>query len=743
MLLGKEKRKVREPKRFVSLHNHTDASTYDGFGSVETHINFCIDNELSGHAITEHGHMNSYASGVLYNEKLRSKGKKFKLLTGVEAYIHPNLSEWRKLRETEEQKKIDKKNSQKREENEQSLEIDMKNSLTIENEDASKQQKFKNPLNRRHHLVILPKSDSGLKKIFSLVSFGYIDGFYRFPRIDIPELKRIVNGENDIIISTACLGGIFSYEILNSFNEISWDDLRPELLLDSNFEDKILKILSNTHDMYADAVGVDNMFLELQFNKLQQQDLVNHAIIRYAKKHSLTKQLIVTCDAHYPGPDSWKDREIYKKLGYMNYTEINPDLIPKNRDELKCELYPKNVNQIWNEYKTSKARCELYNDECDDLICDAIERSYDIAHDLLQDIEPDRSPKYPKCVIPSGKSAFQALVEQSKEGLIKHGLHENQEYIDRLKEELLVIKELKASEYFITLAKMMSLIKEQVLTGTCRGSGGGSLVNYCLGITDVDPVKYGLYFARFLNKYRVDPPDVDIDIEDRDLSLDILRKEFGNTNVIPISNYNLMKLKSLTKDLAKFYGIPFEVVNAATATVDEDVKKVLLGDFGDKNMFQLTYDDAMKYSPSYKKFIDEHPEVGNSIKSLFSAPRSVGRHAGGCVVSEDVRNRMPLITVSGEPQTPWVEGVSVKTLEKIAGWIKYDLLGLLTLRLIRRSIELILQNKIRIYVHDKVILCSKDEYVILSNGTQILASQLTIDDDIDNAWINSKTDFSN
>jgi len=171
-----------------------------------------------------------------------------------------------------------------------------------------------------------------------------------------------------------------------------------------------------------------------------------------------------------------------------------------------------------------------------------------------------------------------------------------------------------------------------------------------------------------------------------------LRNEFGYNNVVPISNYNLFKVKSLVKDVSKFYGIPFEEVNEATKTVEQDVRKATQKHGDDKNLFVLTFDDAMKYSPSFKQFIDKHPQIAESINILFKEQRSLGRHAGGVVILDDAPSMMPLITNSGEPQTPWVEGVGQKTLEPL-GFIKYDLLGLETMRLISRAIELILERK--------------------------------------------------
>lgn len=213
-------------------------------------------------------------------------------------------------------------------------------------------------------------------------------------------------------------------------------------------------------------------------------------------------------------------------------------------------------------------------------------------------------------------------------------------------------------------------------------------------------------------------PDIDTDVSDRDKVLDVMRAEFGNNNVVPISNYNVLKVKSLLKDLSKFYGIPFEEANAATLTVEREVRSAVTKHGDDKNLFVLTFEDAMSYhcihakekdakpictgctpsctkqvSPSFRSFMDAHPEVAKSMKVLFKQNRSLGRHAGGVLVCDDLPSKMPLVVSKGEPQTPWQEGVSVKHLEKIGNFIKYDLLGLETLRLIERSIQLILAKQ--------------------------------------------------
>lgn len=183
------------------------------------------------------------------------------------------------------------------------------------------------------------------------------------------------------------------------------------------------------------------------------------------------------------------------------------------------------------------------------------------------------------------------------------------------------------------------------------------------------------------------------DLADRDKVLDKLRDFFGFRNVVPISNYNRFALKSLVKDLSKFHGVPFDEVNAATRTVEQDVRRATTKHGDDKNLFVLKYDDALKYSQSFSKFIEKNPKIEKSIEVLFKQNRSLGRHAGGVLICDDLPNKMPLITSKGEPQAPWQEGVNVKHLEKVGEFIKYDLLGLKTLRLIERTIELILKKE--------------------------------------------------
>ena len=696
---------MRRPERFVGLHAHSGFSTFDGLSYPQDHIDYVRQNNMSAWALTDHGHMNGFAHAYLHAQKLNKAGANFKFIPGCEMYVHPDLDVWRLDYEIKQAAKRGDTSALKmlREERERiqtplvaitdgddeivDIAVDSAGQ-TVENEEETKSGKFFDPIKRRHHLVVLPRTSVGLERLFGLVSRGYSEGFYRFPRVDYKMIKEAAKGGH-LLLSTACLGGPLSYEVFKHLQGIEFDDLNASLLDDPAIMQKVMTGIGNSYDMLVDSVG-DAAFLELQFNRLPAQHLVNRALIEFANQNSLQQRLIVTCDSHYSSPDHWKERELYKKLGWLNYKDFNPDSLPQSKEDLKCELYPKNAEQVWETFENTTQEYDFYDSE---VVCEAIERTHDIAYEMIGDISPDCSMKLPSYTIPEGKTADQALIEASKEGLIKKKLHKDPVYVSRLKEELKVIADKKFSEYFLTTKAIIDLAKTEMRVGPGRGSGAGSLVNYVLGITDVDPLKYGLLFSRFMDPTRTDFPDIDTDVGDRDKLLELLRNSFGKDNIVPISNYNRFQLKSLVKDISRFYGIEFQKVNKALGPLDRDIRSGLKRDgIAVNGPVTPTLEWALEYSESFRALAEEHPEIIEPIGVLFQQNKSLGRHAGGVIVSERVKERMPLILAKGELQTPWVEGASYKHLEHF-GWIKFDLLGLETLRIIDRTIALILKRK--------------------------------------------------
>lgn len=677
------------PKKFVNLHAHTHASIADGLGPVEEHIDFCLENGMESMAFTEHGNCNSFAQAYLKTQDLKKKGRNFKLIPGCEAYYHPSLDQWKKDKfDHEERKRLEKerKKEEKKKSSEQlreELAADDGDGSTTENEDETKDvSKWRNPVTRRHHMVLLAKSEKGMENLFKLVSRSQTEGMYRFPRIDAKMLKE--HGE-DIIVTSACIGGFGAYSVMEKFQGIPFDALTPDLLDNPSKMEEVQRELGNAFDPIVDAVGQENVFAEVQFNKLAPQHLVNRALIEFSKRNGV--KLTAAADSHYCRPELWLEREIYKKLGRMRFEDIDAAMLPQSKDALKCELYPKNADQMWDSYKEYTAGMSFYDDV---VMKDAIERTHDIAYDMINEVKMNTSIKLPSFVIPPGQTSDGALVEACKEGLVRLGLDKKREYLERVKYELKIIKEKGFSQYFLLTKMIMDIAYDNMLVGAGRGSGAGSLVNYILGITQIDPMKYGLMFERFISLARNDTPDIDNDVSNRDKLLDLLRDKAGEKNVVPISNFMTLQLKSLVKDLSKLHKIDFQEVNEVTKDLLEEVMPKA-NDGENKSLFSLKFDDCMEHSEKFRDFMAKYPKVAEPIKVLYKQNRAIGKHAGGVVICEDLDKKMPLIVVKGEMRTPWAEGMNMHCLEPL-GFVKSDILGISTLRMIENCISLILKR---------------------------------------------------
>ena len=595
---------IQPPRQFVGLHAHDGSSVYDGLGYPNEHIDFILENEMDALALTNHGHMNSAAHAHSYSKKLKSKGMKYRHIYGCECYFVDSLDEWQidynNHRESVRLERVSSKKPSK------SFEDSENEGLVIENEDESKADKSSYPMwKRRSHLVILAKNYTGLQNLFRLIKRSYKEGFYRFPRIDYKMLKEHSEG---LIVSTACVAGRPSGHIFQHFEDKSFDDLSPNLVDDPVIINSVMRKLENMTDRFVDAVGRENFFLEIQFNDLSAQHLANRCIIELSKKTGIP--LLATADSHYCRPEMWEAREMYRQLGRMGSRGDEMPSLPKKED-LKCELYPKNAHQMWETFEKNYEEYDFYSGS-EELVRDAIERSHDIAWTMCEEVWFDSSAKLPNFSIP-GKSAFLQLADQVKTGMIKSGLHENSEYVSRVKEELLVIKELGFENYFLTLTKVFEKSKHRTLLGPARGSGGGSLVNYALGITHIDPIKYNLLFERFLGLHKVAWPDIDSDVGDRDVLIDVARDLFGEDSVIPVSNFNTLKLKSLIKDVSKFYGIPFGEVNTLTGPLEREVMPRAMGDHEEKSTYVLTHEDCIRHSESYREFMEKYPNVEDHV----------------------------------------------------------------------------------------------------------------------------------
>jgi DNA-directed DNA polymerase III PolC len=710
-------RHMKLPRRFVGLHSHSTLSIGDAIGFPQDHMDFARSNGMDSIALTDHGNMNGFSHQFLHGQKL---GGAFKPIYGVEAYFVDSLRDWNQLyletqlakRRAAEEARREKYKDHLEEmervirggvDDEQAESEDESGGTVVENEQESKRRRS-DPIKERSHLVLLAKNSEGLKSLFHLVSRSFKEGFFRYPRIDFQMLEEHAQG--NIIALTACVAGTPARRVFDRQSDPEWDNWVPN---EDHFEE-IQGDLKLLVDRFHQALGPENFYLEMQFNKLGAQHLVNQHLIECSKRTKAP--LVVTVDAHYADPEHWRQREIYRLMARATKgLDVTQEGIPQTADELKCQLYPKNAEQVWDSYQetTKDQGWDFYDD---DTVREAIERTWTIAHEQIERPEPDTSvklPRLPKLVddactihvassdseeapVDEEQTAFACLRQAALRGLISRGLHEDPKYVERLKHELRVVRSLKFSKYFLAYAKVMNICSSAMLTGAARGSAGASLLAYVLGITQIDPIRFDLLFERFLTPFKLGFPDIDSDVSDRDKALKLLRGEFGDENVVAISNFNQLQLRSLIKDLGRFENIPFGELNRCTKKIEQETLAEAKKEPGfDAQLWTMTYDEAEEKSPTFRGLMEAHPELEHSIKTLFKQFRTVSRHAGGVLITEHPERSMPLIYGKGRViQSPWQEGLNWRHLEPF-GLLKFDILGLGTLRMFENCIRRILR----------------------------------------------------
>ena len=643
---------------FVGLHAHSvGGSPFDALGYVSEHMDSAYDNGLDAFAITDHGNQNALAEMVLHAKKMKKAGKGFKPIYGVEAYFHPSIKQWKEDMEVAKQNK----------KNAAALKDTNTSGAVVETEVRT----YKSIVNRRHHLVVLAQNQKGLENIFQLISKSFQgDSFYRFPRIDYEMLEQHSEG---IIISTACLGGVFAGDMWRNREE---------------GKEAVLDAMRETARRMTSILGKDRFLAELQWNNIPEQHELNQYVIQVAKELDLT--LVSTADSHYPTSDAWKDRILYKKLGWLGKGKEMDTELPIDVEEVGYELYPKNGDQMWESYKKYSAEAGIEYD--DELVRESISVTHMIAHEMIEEFYPNDEVRLPDFVVPPGKTASEALVAASIEGLRNFKLAKKKEYVERLKLELNVISDRGFSKYFLTMKAIADRATQEQLTGPGRGSAAGSLVAYVLGITQVDPIKYGLLFSRFLRADATDYPDIDYDVSSPMELKEKLVEEWGENTVVPITNWNTLQLRSLIKDISKFYRIPFNEVNNVTGRMLAEATPKAKAKHGiSAGVYNPTFEEVMEYSSSLQAFLVKYPHVKTHVEALYGQVRSSSRHAGGVVIADDLNKHMPLITSGGVRQTPWSEGQNVRHLEPM-GFIKFDILGLASLRMMEGAIRSILRR---------------------------------------------------
>ena len=648
-------------EQFVNLHGHSCFSLFDGFGFPQEHMDFAYENGSRALALTDHGSMNGLSYQLLRAKEMKAEGKDFKPIFGVEAYYIDSLEEWQALRN---EIALDKKRAKEIESGD--------SAMVVEDE----QRNDKRALARKRHIVLLAQNQKGLENIYEMVSKSYSgDYFYGKPRIDFGLLSKHSEG---VIVTTACLGGIAA--------ESMWKNQEEGL-------DAIVADMMQNLAKFRDLLG-DRFYGELQWNNIPEQHLLNKAIITVASK--LNIKLVSTCDSHYPRPDAWKDREVYKRLGWLGKAPAwMDDNIPNTVEEIGYELYPKNAHEMWEAYQKYSAQCEYSYD--DSLVMESITNTAFIAFEQIEDFLPDTSVQLPSFMVPNDKSADEALRELAESALKVYLRGQDKttkrHYSKRLEEELDVISSQKFSEYFLATKGITDFSWNYTFVGPARGSAAGSLLAFLLKITQIDPMKWNLPFERFLTMDSDGFPDIDIDFGDNSLIKEKMVEEWGEDSVAFISNYNTLQLSSLIKDISKREGVDFTEVNKVTKAMLVEATPIAKKAHGIRaGVYTPTFEEVCEYSETLQGFFKKYPQIEEQVFGLIGQPRSIGRHAAGAIIGDYLPSKMPLITSKGIRQTPWAEGQNVRHLEPL-GFIKFDILGLETLKTFEDTIQRILINE--------------------------------------------------
>jgi DNA polymerase-3 subunit alpha len=522
-----------------------------------------------------------------------------------------------------------------------------------------------------NHIILLAKNQLGLENLNKINEIAWTEGYFNKPRFDFEVLEKYSEG---LIVLSGCLSGIIAKalehgEYAQAKKHIEWfkrvfaDDFYMELMPHNGAE--VNKQLAELADEFKiqtvvtpDCHHVDESQKEIQEFKLLMN---SHAKVQKDTTYEKSKK-----------QDDMMSRldYLYGEDRQMSFNKF--DIYLLSYDEMKFAMESQGI-----------VREDMYINSI--AIADKVE-DYDIKDGLnllpVQYKNPDKE-----------------LKTLALEGLKSRGLDSNQEYLDRLDEELEIIKNKNFGPYFLVVQNMIGWAKKEgILVGPGRGSAAGSLVCYALRITDVDPIKHGLLFFRFINPDRNDFPDIDTDIQDtrREEVKDYLVRQYRH--VASIATFLEFTGKGIVRDVSRVLNIPLSDVNKVLKTVD-------------------TWDDFC-VSKSTREFRDKYPEVEIYGEQLRGRIRGTGIHAAGVVTSkEPIFRHAPMETRSstGSDERIPVVGVDMEEAERI-GLIKIDALGLKTLSVLKDTIDMVKENH---YVDIDLLsidMDDKDVYEMLSSG---------------------------
>lgn len=480
-----------------------------------------------------------------------------------------------------------------------------------------------NRIDGSNHLVLLCKNETGYKNLIKMVSVGFTEGFYNKPRVDHELLEEYHEG---LICLSACLAG-----------EI------PQALLAGDYEKA-----KNLARYYEDLFGKGNYYIEIQDHGLDEQRTVLPLLVRLSRETGIP--LVATNDAHYLEKEDSRMQHILICI-QTNKTVNDDDVLEFGTDE----FYVKSTEEMYELFSAWPEACENTNRIAE--MC-----SFDFEFGVT---------KLPYFVAPDGMDNKEYFVKLCRDGLLRrYGADVPEDIRARLDYEISIIDRMGYINYYLIVFDFINYAKSQgIPVGPGRGSGAGSLAAYCVGITNIDPIKYNLLFERFLNPERVSMPDFDIDFcyERRQEVIDYVIRKYGADHVAQIVTFGTMAARAAIRDVGRVLDMPYGTVDGIAKLVPMEPK--------------MTLTKALSISRELKARYDADPQVKELIDmslKLEGMPRHASTHAAGVVITREAADEyVPLATNDGNPVTQF----TMTTIEEL-GLLKMDFLGLRTLTVI-------------------------------------------------------------
>ena len=513
-----------------------------------------------------------------------------------------------------------------------------------------------NRIDGNSHLILLCKNETGYKNLIKMVSAGFLEGFYSKPRIDKDLLEQHHEG---LICLSACLAG-----------EI------PKAILAGDYERA-----KQTALYYRDLFGEGNYYLELQDHGLEEDQVVLPQLIRLSRETGIP--MAATNDAHYITKEDAKMQSILLCI------QTGKTIADADRMEFQTdEFYLKSTDEMYDLFSMVPEACENTNK---------------IAEQCNFEFTSGET-KLPYFRAPDGmdnQAYFEKLcwegLERRYPGKVTDALRE------RLSHEINVVKTMGYTNYYLIVYDFINYAKSRdIPVGPGRGSGAGSLAAYCVGITDIDPIRYNLIFERFLNPERVSMPDFDVDFcyERRQEVIDYVNEKYGRDHVAQIVTFGTMAARAAVRDVGRVMGMPYQDVDKVAKLIPMELK--------------MTLQKALEVSPDLKAMYKENPQVHELIETSLKVegmPRHASTHAAGVVITrESATEYVPLATNDGLPVTQF----NMVEIERL-GLLKMDFLGLRTLTVIHDT-ETAVRSRVPEFRISGISYDDPDTYAMLARG---------------------------